>query len=98
MFLAEETPRFWHALFENLHICKAGSGGKSRSLFLLEAYLNEIRHSRGVTFVQPIKPQYGGPPCLSGVGIPMDLVPTGSLNSNFLNPISDDEVLLYETS
>lgn len=46
LFFAEETPRFWRALFENLHVCKAGSGRKSRSLFLREAYLNEIRLSR----------------------------------------------------
>ena len=32
------------------------------------------------------------------LGIPVDLVPTGSLDSNFLNSISDDEVLLYEAS
>lgn len=30
--------------------------------------------------------------------IPVDLVPTGSLDSKFLNSISDDEVLLYEVS
>ena len=28
------------------------------------------------------------------LGIPVDLVPTGSLDSKFLNSISDDEVLL----
>ena len=28
----------------------------------------------------------------------VDLVPTGSLDSKFLNSISDDEVLLYEAS
>ena len=32
------------------------------------------------------------------LGIPVDLVPTGSLDSKFLNSISDDEVLLYEAS
>ena len=32
------------------------------------------------------------------LGIPVDLVPTGSLDSNFLNSISDDEVLLYEAA
>ena len=32
------------------------------------------------------------------LGIPVDLVPTGSLDSNFLNFIADDEVLLYEAS
>ena len=32
------------------------------------------------------------------LGIPVDLVPTGSLDSEFLNSISDDEVLLYEAS
>ena len=32
------------------------------------------------------------------LGIPVDLVPTGSLDSKFLNSISDDEVLLYESS
>lgn len=32
------------------------------------------------------------------LGIPVDLVPTGSLDSKFLNSISDDEVLLYEDS
>ena len=32
------------------------------------------------------------------LGIPVDLVPTGSLDSNFLNSIADDEVLLYEAS
>ena len=31
-------------------------------------------------------------------GIPVDLIPTGSLDSKFLNSISDDEVLLYEAS
>lgn len=31
-------------------------------------------------------------------GIPVDLVPTGSLDSKFLKSISDDEVLLYEAS
>ena len=31
-------------------------------------------------------------------GIPVDLVPTGSLDSSFLKSISDDEVLLYEAS
>ena len=30
------------------------------------------------------------------LGIPANLVPTGSLDSKFLNSISDDEVLLYE--
>ena len=32
------------------------------------------------------------------LGIPVDLVPTGSLDSKFLNSISDDEVLLYEAT
>ena len=32
------------------------------------------------------------------LGIPVHLVPTGSLDSKFLNSISDDEVLLYEAS
>lgn len=32
------------------------------------------------------------------LGIPVDLIPTGSLDSKFLNSISDDEVLLYEAS
>ena len=32
------------------------------------------------------------------LGIPADLIPTGSLDSKFLNSISDDEVLLYEAS
>ena len=32
------------------------------------------------------------------LGIPVDLVPTGSLDSKFLNSNSDDEVLLYEAS
>lgn len=32
------------------------------------------------------------------LGIPVNLVPTGSLDSKFLNSISDDEVLLYEAS
>ena len=32
------------------------------------------------------------------LGIPVDLVPTGSLDSKFLNSISGDEVLLYEAS
>ena len=32
------------------------------------------------------------------LGIPVDLGPTGSLDSKFLNSISDDEVLLYEAS
>lgn len=32
------------------------------------------------------------------LGIPVDLVPTGSLDSKFLKSISDDEVLLYEVS
>lgn len=31
-------------------------------------------------------------------GIPVDLVPTGSLDKKFLSSISDDEVLLYEAS
>ena len=31
-------------------------------------------------------------------GIPVDLVPTGSLDPKFLSAISDDEVLLYEAS
>lgn len=32
------------------------------------------------------------------LGIPVDLIPTGSLDSKFLNSISDDEVLLYEAA
>ena len=32
------------------------------------------------------------------LGIPVDLVSTGSLDSKFLKSISDDEVLLYEAS
>ena len=32
------------------------------------------------------------------LGISVDLIPTGSLDSKFLNSISDDEVLLYEGS
>ena len=32
------------------------------------------------------------------LGIPVDLIPTGSLDSKFLNSLSDDEVLLYESS
>ena len=32
------------------------------------------------------------------LGIPVDLVPTGSLDSKFLKSISDDEVLLYAAS
>ena len=32
------------------------------------------------------------------LGIPVDLVPTGSLDSKFLNSMSGDEVLLYEAS
>ena len=32
------------------------------------------------------------------LGIPVDLVPTGSLDSKFLNSISVDEVLMYEAS
>ncbi len=31
-------------------------------------------------------------------GIPVDLIPTGSLDMNFLKSISSDEVLLYEAS
>lgn len=31
-------------------------------------------------------------------GMPVDLIPTGSLDSKFLRSISDDEVLLYEAS
>ena len=31
-------------------------------------------------------------------GMPVDLVPTGSLDKNFLKSISADEVLLYEAS
>ena len=31
-------------------------------------------------------------------GMPLDLIPTGSLDSKFLRSISDDEVLLYEAS
>ena len=31
-------------------------------------------------------------------GLPVDLVPTGSLDRKFLHSISDDEVLLYEAS
>lgn len=32
------------------------------------------------------------------LGMTVDLIPTGSLDSNFLRSISDDEVLLYEAS
>lgn len=32
------------------------------------------------------------------LGLPVDLVPTGSLNDRFLDAIRDDEVLLYEAS
>lgn len=32
------------------------------------------------------------------LGMPVDLVPTGSLDCDFLNAISEDEVLLYEAS
>lgn len=32
------------------------------------------------------------------LGIPVGLISTGSLDSKFLNAISDDEVLLYEAS
>ena len=32
------------------------------------------------------------------LGIPVDLIPTGSLDSKFLNSISVGEVLLYEAS
>ena len=32
------------------------------------------------------------------LGIPVNLVPTGSLDSKFLDLISNDEVLLYEAS
>ena len=32
------------------------------------------------------------------LGIPVDLIPTGSLDDSFLAAIRDDEVLLYETS
>lgn len=31
-------------------------------------------------------------------GMPVDLIPTGSLDSKFLRSISDDEVLLYEAA
>ena len=31
-------------------------------------------------------------------GMPVDLIPTGSLDIKFLRSISDDEVLLYEAS
>lgn len=31
-------------------------------------------------------------------GVPVDLIPTGSLDLGFLNSISEDEVLLYEAS
>lgn len=31
-------------------------------------------------------------------GMPVDLIPTGSLDRSFLNAISADEVLLYEAS
>ena len=34
----------------------------------------------------------------NALGIPVDLIPTGSLDSKFLNSISDDEVLMYEAS
>ncbi|MDE7220694.1 MAG: nucleotidyltransferase domain-containing protein [Oscillospiraceae bacterium] len=32
------------------------------------------------------------------LGVPVDLVPTGSLDMDFLSSIRDDEVLLYEAS
>lgn len=32
------------------------------------------------------------------LGIPVDLVPTGSLNSEFLSAIFNEEILLYESS
>ena len=32
------------------------------------------------------------------LGIPVDLIPTGSLDDSFLAAIRDDEVLLYEAS
>lgn len=32
------------------------------------------------------------------LGVPVDLIPTGSLDSRFLSSIQDDEVLLYEAS
>lgn len=32
------------------------------------------------------------------LGMPVDLVPTGSLDTKFLKSISEDEVLLYEAS
>ena len=32
------------------------------------------------------------------LGIPVDLIPTGSLDDSFLAAIRDDEVLLYEVS
>lgn len=32
------------------------------------------------------------------LGMPVDLVPTGSLDTKFLESISEDEVLLYEAS
>ena len=32
------------------------------------------------------------------LGIPVDLIPTGSLDDSFLAAIQDDEVLLYEAS
>lgn len=32
------------------------------------------------------------------LGVPVDLIPTGSLDDDFLRAIQDDEVLLYEAS
>jgi hypothetical protein len=32
------------------------------------------------------------------LGVPVDLIPTGSLDERFLDAIHDDEVLLYEAS
>lgn len=32
------------------------------------------------------------------LGLPVDLIPTGSLDDRFLTAIQDDEVLLYEAS
>lgn len=44
--------------------------------------------------------QIGGPAAdlEDALGIPVGLISTGSLDSKFLNAISDDEALLYEAS
>lgn len=34
----------------------------------------------------------------NALGVPVDLIPTGSLDRSFLEAIRDDEVLLYEAS